>query len=103
MASFIQTLRMDFSGQEVCVVGHGHSFLLFRKIVEGLDSQKVTAMYPDKIQPNAGVVVYKSRRSAKMRMAAERLTVTLGADASEMVIGLGGDELYLAEEKPVSQ
>jgi broad specificity phosphatase PhoE len=103
--SFIQTLRQDFPGKEVCVVGHGHTFLLFKKIVEGFDSKAVLEQYPHGIQANASVTIYRSKRSEKMRAVIERLAKAFGGNIveAETILALGGDTLFLYAENLVTK
>ncbi len=61
--SFLDMLRRDYAGKDVLIVGHGHWFLMFQKIVHGWSADEALSKYQAGlgVVPNASVTIYSGR------------------------------------------
>ncbi len=57
--SFLMTLNQEYDDENVLVVGHGHLFLLFQRILDQLSIGEVLKRYEKAIVENASVTIYE--------------------------------------------
>jgi 2,3-bisphosphoglycerate-dependent phosphoglycerate mutase len=58
---FLLMLANEYDGQNVCIVGHGHLFVCFQRVVDGISIEEAITRYRTHYFDNASVTTYRPR------------------------------------------
>lgn len=73
---FLLGLYEECAGESVCVVGHGHLFICFQRVIDHLSIDEAMKRYEGSYFENASVTIYKIgslRRRARLVLAEENI------------------------------
>lgn len=58
---FLLKLANEYAGQTVCVVGHGHLFVCFQRVVDGISIEEAIKRYKNNYFDNASITTYRPK------------------------------------------
>lgn len=86
---FLLMLQNEYDGQNVCIVGHGHLFVCFQRVVDGISIEEAITRYRSNYFDNASITTYRPKSVNRH----SRLVLAKGPDVPWKG-KLGGGETY---------